>query len=92
MTPWVVAYQASLSMGFSRQDHWNGLPFPPQGDLPNSGIEPRSPTLQTDSLLSERPEKPKNTGVRQPVPSSGEVSDPGILTGVSYLAGGFFTS
>ena len=45
-----VARQAPLSMGFSRQEHWSGLPFPPLGDLPDPGIEPRSPALQADSL------------------------------------------
>ena len=49
--------------GFSRQEHWSGLPCPLPGDLPNPGVEPRSPTLQADSLLSEPPGKPKNTGV-----------------------------
>ena len=49
--------------GFSRQESWSGLPCPPPGDLPNPGIKPRSPALQTDSLLSEPPGKPKNTGV-----------------------------
>ena len=49
-TPWITACQALLSMGFSRQEYWSGLPFPPPGDLPNSGIEPRSPALQADSL------------------------------------------
>ena len=44
-TPWTVAYQASPSMGFSRQEYWNGLPFPSPVDLPNSGIDPGSPTL-----------------------------------------------
>ena len=44
-TPWTVAYQASLSMGFSRQEHWSGLPFPSPGDLPNPGIEPKSLAL-----------------------------------------------
>ena len=44
----------SLSLGFSRQEYWNELPFPPPGNLPNSGIEPRSPTLQADSLPSEQ--------------------------------------
>ena len=48
-----VAYQASLSMGFSRQEYWSGLPFPSPGDLPNLGIEPESPVLQTDTLPSE---------------------------------------
>ena len=49
----LVACQASLSMGFSRQEYWSGLPFPSPGDLPNPGIKPGSPTLQTDSSLSE---------------------------------------
>ena len=62
-TPWAVAHQASLSMGFSRQEYWNGFPGPPPGDLPNPRIEPRSPALQVDSLLSEPPGKPKNTGM-----------------------------
>ena len=52
-TPWTVAYQALWSMGFSRQEYWSGLPFPSPGDLPNPGIQPRSPALQTDALLSE---------------------------------------
>ena len=50
---WTIANQAPLSMGFSRQEYWSGLPFPTPGDLPNPGIEPRSPALQADSLLSE---------------------------------------
>ena len=50
-------------MGFSRQEYWSGLPCPPPGDIPDPGIEPRSPAFQEDSLLSEPPEKPKNTGV-----------------------------
>ena len=44
-TPWTIAYQAPPSMGFSRQEYWSGLPFPSPGDLPDPGIEPRSPTL-----------------------------------------------
>ena len=47
MTPWTVAHQAPLSMGFSRQEYWSGLPFPSPRDLPNPAIEPRSPALQT---------------------------------------------
>ena len=62
-TLWTVAHQAPLSMGYSRQEYCSGLPGPPPGDLPNTGTEPRSPTLQADSLPSEPPEKPKNTGV-----------------------------
>ena len=49
-TPWTVTYQAPLSMGFSRQEYWNGLPFISPGDLPDPGIEPRSPALQADAL------------------------------------------
>ena len=52
-----VAYQASLSMGFSRQEYWSGLPFPSPGDLPNPGIEPVSPTSEADALTSEPPGK-----------------------------------
>ena len=58
MIPWTVAYQASLSMGFSRQEYWSGLSFPSPGDLRDPRIEPRSPALQADSLLSEPPGKP----------------------------------
>ena len=58
---WTIAGQAPLSMGFSRQEYWTGLPFPSPGDLPDSGIKPRSPALQAGSLLSEPPEKPMNT-------------------------------
>ena len=50
MTPWTVTYQAPLSGEFSRQGYWRGLPFPSPGDLPDPGIEPRSPALQADSL------------------------------------------
>ena len=57
-TPWTVAYRAPLSMGFSRQQYWSGLPFPSPGDLPNPGIEPGSPALHTDALVSEPPGKP----------------------------------
>ena len=56
-TPCTVAYQAPLSMGFSRQEYWSGLPFPSPGDLPNPGIEPRSPALEPDALTSEPPGK-----------------------------------
>ena len=57
-TPWLVAHQASLSMGFSRQKYWSGLPFPSPGDLSDPGIEPGSPAMQADSLTSDSPEKP----------------------------------
>ena len=61
VTPWTTAHQAPLSMGFSRQEYWRGLPCPPPGDLPHPGIKPRSPALQANSLPSEPPGKPKNT-------------------------------
>ena len=54
-TLWTIARQAPLSLGFSRQEYWSGLPFPSLGDLPDLGIEPRTPVLQTDTLLSEPP-------------------------------------
>ena len=59
-TPWTVACQAPLSMGFSRQEYWSGLPFSSPGDLPYSKIEPGSTALWVDSLLSE-PQLPQNT-------------------------------
>ena len=52
-TPWTIAHQAPLSMGFSR--YWSGLPFPSPGNLPNPGVKPRSPALQSDSLPTEPP-------------------------------------
>ena len=50
-TSWTVALQATLSVGFSRQENWSGLPFPSPGDLPDPGIDPTSCALQADSLL-----------------------------------------
>ena len=63
VTPWTVAYQAPPSMGFSRQEYWSGLLFPSPRDIPDPGIELRSPTLQPDSLPIEPPGKPKNIGI-----------------------------
>ena len=57
--PWTVAYQASPSMGFSRQEHWSGLLYPSPGDLPDPGIEPESPALEACTLTSEPLGKPK---------------------------------
>ena len=57
-TLWTVAHQAPPPMGFSRQEYRSGLPFPSPGDLPDPGIEPRSPALQADALTSEPPGKP----------------------------------
>ena len=53
VTPWTVAYRAPLSMEFSRQEYWSRLPFPSPEDLPDPGLEPRSPALEADALLSE---------------------------------------
>ena len=63
VTPWTLTCQAPLSMEFSRSEYYSGQPFPSPGHLPNPGIKPRSPALQVDSLYSESPGKPKNTGV-----------------------------
>ena len=59
VTPWTVAYRAPWSMGLSRQEYWSGLPFLSPGDLPNPGIKPGSPALQTDTLPSEPLGKPR---------------------------------
>ena len=60
MTLWTIAYQALLSLEFSRQGYWSGLPFPSPGDLPDPQLEPRSPALQADSL----PSKPQESHVK----------------------------
>ena len=60
MIPLTVAYEAPPSMAFSRQEFWGGLPFSSPEDLPDPGIEPRSPALQADTLPSELPGKPDN--------------------------------
>ena len=60
VTPRTVAYQAPPSMGFSRQEYWSGLPFLSPADLPNPGIEPGSPALQTNALPSKPPGKCKS--------------------------------
>ena len=57
-TPWTVAHQVPLSMGFSRQEYWRRLTFPSPGDLPDPGIKSGSPALQVDCLLTELPGKP----------------------------------
>ena len=57
-TPWAAARQAPLSMGFSRQEYWSGLPFPSPEALSNPGIEPTSPALAGGFFTAEPPEKP----------------------------------
>ena len=58
-TPWTGAYQALLSMGFSKQDYWSGLSFPSPGDLPDTGIEPASPAFVGGFFATEPPGKPQ---------------------------------
>ena len=77
-------HQAPLSMEFSRQEYWSGLPCPLPGDLPNPGIKPRSPILQANSLPSEPPGKPKITAVGSP-PFSRDLLNPGIKPGSPAL-------
>ena len=67
MTPWTLAPQVPLSMGFSRQEYWSRLPFPSPGDLPDPGIEPRSPALQADTLPSEPPGKDSCQCMAKPI-------------------------
>ena len=62
VTPWTVDRQASLPMEFSRQEYWSGLPFHSPGDLPDPGIELRSPALRADALPSESPGKLRKVG------------------------------
>ena len=78
VTPRTVACQAPLSMEFSRQEYWSGLPFPSPQYLPNPGTEPTSPALQADSLLPEPPGKP--TYIASKAQFQGE-SDQGPLIG-----------
>ena len=63
MTFWTISLQAPLSMGFSGQEYWSGLPFPFPGDLPNPGIKPVSPALQADFLPTELQGKPMMCGI-----------------------------
>ena len=58
VTPWAIAHQTPLFMGFPWQEYWSGLPFPSPEDLPDLGIEPGSPGLGADALTSEPPGKP----------------------------------
>ena len=78
--------------GFSRQEYWSGLPCPPVGDLPDLGIEPRSPAWQVDSLLSEPPGKPMNTGVDSLTLPPGDLPNLGIEPGSPALPANSFIS
>ena len=72
-------------MEFSRPEYWSGYPFPSPGDLPNPGIEPRSPALQVNSLPAEPQGKPKNTGVGSLSLSPADLPKPGIKPGSPEL-------
>src|SRR5574337_374883 len=89
--PWTAALQAFLFMGFSRQEYWSGLSCPPPEDLPNPGIEPRFLAMHGDSLPIEPTGKPQNIGVGSLSLLRG-TSRPRNQTGVSCIAGRFFTS
>ena len=71
-------------MGFSRQEYYSGLPLPSPGDLPDTGIEPRSPELQADSLLSEPPGKRKCLGLN-PIPTTSQLEDFGQFVHVPKI-------
>ena len=86
-----LSHQGSPNTEFFRQEYWSGLSFPSPGDLPNPGIEPRAPTLQVDSLLAEPQGSPRILEWAA-YPFSRGSSRPRNWTGVSYIAGGFFTS
>ena len=58
VTLWTVAHQAPLSLGYPRQEYWNGLPFPSPGDLPDPEVEPASPALAGGFFITEPPGKP----------------------------------
>ena len=92
VTPWTVACQARLSMEFSRQEDWSWsvLPFPSSGDLPDPGIEPRSPTVQADSLPSEPPGRMRSC-VFVPVclVNSGVYSTERVASWIPHLKGIF---
>ena len=86
-TPWTAARQAPLSMEFSRQGYWSGLPLLSPGDRPNPGIEPGSPALQVDSLPSEPPGKPSFSRV----PVWYDLREPSHKSGQSLLSARAFS-
>ena len=88
VTPWNVAHQAPLSMGFPRQEYWSGLPLPSPGDLPDPGIEPKSPAFagefwQPCLSLGDLPKPGSNPGLLRSLPSEHQGSSE-ILKWVAY--------
>ena len=99
LTPWIIPWEDALAMGFSRQEHWSGLPFPSSGDLPDPGIEPESlmsPALTGGSSPLAPLGKPQNTGVglhfilKGILPTQG--SNLCLLPKSLALSGRFFTT
>ena len=86
-TPWTVAYQAPLSMKFSRQEYWSGLPFPPAGDLPDPGTEPVCPALTGGFFTTVPPGKPSLQ--RYTNWSTRKLSDLSKVSGILSLETGF---
>ena len=88
--PWTVAHQAPLSLQFSRQEYWSGLPFPPPRDLPDPGIKPTSPTapaLAGMSFTTESHGKPLGAGGSDCKESAGNAGDPGSIPGLRKYPG-----
>ena len=83
-TPLTVAHQAPLSKGFSRQEYWSGLPFSSPGDLPNPGVKPRSPVLQSDSLPTELSGQRTQVGWKHSLPYR-EQTHPWRVTGSAIV-------
>ena len=77
VTPWTVARQAPLSMGFPRQEHWSGWPFPPPVDLPDPGTEPSSPALASEFFTTEPPGE-STIIIHCPLPRGTEISGKGL--------------
>ena len=100
VTPRTVAHQPPVSVGFSRQEHWSGLPCPPPGDLPNPGMEPKtpvSPPLQVDSLPLSHQANPLLLTlfpdfcvlcVKNPSANAGDIGDSGLIPGWGRSPGG----
>ena len=84
-TTWAFTCQAPLSVGFSRQEYWSGLPFPSSVDLPHLGIEPRFPAPQADSLPTELPEKLFSTGILPSQYFSMHVTDLGSMFRIYFF-------
>ena len=88
VTLWTVALQAPQSMGFSRQEYWNGLPCPPPGDLPDPGVKPTSPALQADFFTAEPLGQPLNIHILQSGSNNHDCTSPATLRQCLGFPGG----